>query len=217
MGHNALETRVLEGGLWAHVPQSIQDFDVQMRESIITWVDRTQSPWTEIAWLTQSNVGIKLGFSFLVILVALYLRGRISILLLLRHLSMLTLSLGISDLVSSLIKKLFGRLKPHVGFIDPGFSVALSFPSNHSFNTSFLFFLIYGIMSPTDRIQNRLFILSVGIPIVLFVGLSRILLNQHYPLDVLGGWLLGGSLGFGFSYLYHFAFRFIFENRTKPR
>jgi len=89
-------------------------------------------------------------------------------------------------------------LKPAIGRIRPchqlGLAVRIftdcaglySFPSNHSANSSAIISAI-AVFYPKS--------LWVGIPIVIMVGISRIYLGVHYPLDVLGGFIIGAIIG----------------------
>lgn len=73
-----------------------------------------------------------------------------------------------------------------------------SYPSGHALRIVFLFvvlgFLIWGFKKFNKN--ARIFgVVCTGI-IAILVILSRVSLGKHWPSDVLGGGLLGGSLGF---------------------
>jgi membrane-associated phospholipid phosphatase len=104
------------------------------------------------------------------------------------------LGLGVSDLTSSALKHYWGRPKPFVSddAIPP---FPLSFPSNHSTNIAFFctwIALVWVIHWPKPF---RNWGLAGLLSLVVSVGLSRVLVGQHYPLDVLAGWALGSCLG----------------------
>lgn len=50
------------------------------------------------------------------------------------------------------------------------------------------------------------------IPWAIIVGFAQIFVGVHYPIDVLSGFLLGGSVGFLFYFLYTKAFQKIYPN-----
>jgi undecaprenyl-diphosphatase len=55
----------------------------------------------------------------------------------------------------------------------------MSFPSGHSYCAFMLFFILY----------NNMFSIKYAI-IPILIGISRIVLNVHYPRDVIGGFLI---------------------------
>jgi undecaprenyl-diphosphatase len=102
----------------------------------------------------------------------------------------LALLVGVTDYSNSFfIKPLFGRIRPcnvlsqiHTFWPCPR---SLSFPSNHVANcTTAAIWLSYRYRRATP-----IFIMAA-----IVVGYSRIYVGEHYPLDVLGGFLLGGIL-----------------------
>ena len=62
-----------------------------------------------------------------------------------------------------------------------------SFPSNHSANIFFIYFIL-SILYPN---KNKYFLL-----IAMMVGISRIYVGVHYPFDVISGATIGLSMGF---------------------
>jgi len=103
------------------------------------------------------------------------------------------LAIAITDpLCSYGLKPLFGRDRPcqvlkDVYTIREGTEVGgcgsgPSFPSNHAANTAALA-MVLG--SPPLAVLS------------LVAGTSRVVLGQHYPSDVLVGWMIGAGIGFG--------------------
>jgi membrane-associated phospholipid phosphatase len=70
-----------------------------------------------------------------------------------------------------------------------------SFPSGHTQNTATLwtFFML--------RFRRR-WLYAVGILIILLVGLSRLYLGVHTPMDVIGGMIIGAVWAAAWGYLY---------------
>ncbi|AFM11811.1 phosphatase PAP2 family protein [Turneriella parva] len=103
----------------------------------------------------------------------------------LRFLLVLIVILVASEATAQLIKHLVARPRPAIEwliYVDPK---ALSFPSAHAVNTMALAFLL-----------SRWFEKSIlwYLPIPVIIGASRVLANYHYPLDVIGGWIIGYSV-----------------------
>jgi undecaprenyl-diphosphatase len=111
-----------------------------------------------------------------------------------RRVPLAFLSAGAATLAASLIvgplKDLFDRARPPEA--DPGLGSLAAIPENASFPsghaaTAFAAATAIGILSP--RMRPYALALAVG------VGLSRIYLRVHFPLDVLAGALLGAAIG----------------------
>lgn len=97
---------------------------------------------------------------------------------------------GLPSLVSNLLKRLIGRSRPELfdsvgtlGFhpVVNGY-VNQSFPSGHT-TTAFAAAMVLGFLAP------RWF--GLGLLYGLAVAVSRLVLDAHYPTDVLGGAVLG--------------------------
>ena len=96
------------------------------------------------------------------------------------------LAVGLSDSIShQLIKPFFQRARPQ-GLPDAVLRTfahaGYSFPSNHAANNMAIA-VIFGLLIPPLR--WILFIFAI------VIGFSRIYVGVHYPLDVLGGFVLG--------------------------
>lgn len=64
-----------------------------------------------------------------------------------------------------------------------------SFPSGHAIDTMAL---LAALMCLTWRTPWCRLVLLLGSPIVFLVGVSRIVLDKHYPTDILAGWMTSG-------------------------
>ena len=92
-----------------------------------------------------------------------------------------------SQTVNQFLKDLFLRARPdHAVYQE----VSSSFPSGHSAASVALFgFLTYVMLR--ERSGPKLLVLIGGISVITLVGLSRLVLGEHYPSDVLSGYLVG--------------------------
>jgi len=128
---------------------------------------------------------------------------------------LLVLAMGASDLATNRVKHAVGRLRPEnaVGGtyrqesgqwlrlpadMAPDRERGRSFPSAHAANSTALA-LLAALLWP--RLRTGIWALP------LLVGWSRVYLGKHYPTDVLGGWLLGLTVGWLFWLLWRAAAR----------
>ncbi|MEA3319245.1 MAG: phosphatase PAP2 family protein [Bacillota bacterium] len=95
-------------------------------------------------------------------------------------------------MLNTLLKTIFSRDRPDLDHIvEAGY---YSFPSGHSMNSMAFYgaitFLCY-LLIKKSWLRNTLMIFCLFL--IGLIGLSRIYLGVHYPLDVLGGFLMGAS------------------------
>ncbi len=125
---------------------------------------------------------------------------------------------GIS-LLGALIKALVARHRPAADLVHVFSPLSsYSFPSGHVLLfTAFLGFLIFLVYTLTPHSWGRTLGLIIFGALIVLVGLSRIYLGQHWPSDVMGGYLLGSLWLFVTVYVYRWGKPRYFVNQpTAP-
>ena len=125
----------------------------------------------------------------------------------------------LSGVTNQLVKNIIQRPRPALDIVDV-FAVldSYSFPSAHVMFYSILFgfvgYVVYTLFQPS---LLRSVLLSLCSTLILFVGLSRIHLGQHWASDVLGAYLLGGLILAGVILLYQWGkTRFFLHQPVAP-
>jgi undecaprenyl-diphosphatase len=117
----------------------------------------------------------------------LYLRG-------LRLAAPLAVLAGVSHLAVRWLKESVHRLRPELGIVPDG-PVDPSFPSGHVTQyTVFLGLVAYLAWRRMRPGWARRAVIVVCLVMVVLIGPSRVYLGEHWPSDVLAGYLLGGGL-----------------------
>ena len=96
--------------------------------------------------------------------------------------------------VVQLIKVWVERPRPaaNQGLAEAG---GFSFPSAHSATSMVLYATVAVVAARACRATGaRVAVLACAAALVAAIGLSRVLLGAHYPIDVLAGWLTGAAL-----------------------
>ena len=105
----------------------------------------------------------------------------------------ITIDVALMPILVFIFKHVYGRTRPSLPHlvVENG----LSFPSGHA-STSMMFYTCLMVLI-CQRLHSRqmkwLVRVLVGMFIML-IGMSRIYLGVHYPTDILGGWLMSGSM-----------------------
>ncbi len=98
-----------------------------------------------------------------------------------------TILICISIFINLGLKEFFHQVRPlDTAMIDAD---GYAFPSGHAQQAV----VIWGFL-----VLNRGKYFGFGIAIMIIIGISRLYLGVHWPLDVLGGWIIGGVLLVGF-------------------
>jgi undecaprenyl-diphosphatase len=167
------------------------------------WAETTPSWDVSIAswvhsWTMPGLLPIMIGVSWpgwapqswlivLAVCTFLFLRG-------LRLAVPLALAAATSHLVVSAVKNSVHRVRPDLAVL-PDNPLDPSFPSGHTTTyTIFLGLLVYLAWRQLRPGWVRSLSLSSCFLMIALVGPSRVYLGQHWPSDVLAGYLLGGGL-----------------------
>ncbi|HWQ61496.1 MAG TPA: phosphatase PAP2 family protein, partial [Negativicutes bacterium] len=104
----------------------------------------------------------------------------------------LVVCLGGAALLNFLLKHLFERARPDMFTV---ISVTgYSFPSGHAMvSLCFYGMVAYLLCRHLPRLAPQLLVYGLTAALVTAVGFSRIYLGVHYPSDVLGGYIAGGT------------------------
>jgi membrane-associated phospholipid phosphatase len=98
--------------------------------------------------------------------------------------------------LNPLLKTLVGRARPSAAIVGANAPLnGLGFPSGHAYQSVVLFgFFVVLAAIFVKRIWLRRSIQVFLAFLILAIGVSRIYLGAHWPSDILGAYLLGGSL-----------------------
>jgi membrane-associated phospholipid phosphatase len=116
----------------------------------------------------------------------------------LKNLSFFWLLLVISEFLHTFLKTLSPWDRPFIneGAVPPewiGSYSQGSFPSGHAFRSVILLYFLW-------KGNKKLFWFLL--PAVLLVSVGRVLFKLHYPIDILGGYIIGGIVIYLFSRLF---------------
>jgi len=100
----------------------------------------------------------------------------------------LVATMWLSGYVTELAKAIAGRPRPPGALVDAGLS---SFPSGHALDVMAAVLALLTVSAGLFAGRLRTVATVLGALIVISVGVGRVLLNVHYPSDVLAGWALG--------------------------
>jgi membrane-associated phospholipid phosphatase len=105
----------------------------------------------------------------------------------------LVLAVLATQAVCQLIKLAVERPRPaaNAAMADAG---GFSFPSAHSATAMAVYATLAFLLARACRGALRTAVVAVAVGLVAAIGLSRVMLAAHYPIDVLAGWLTGGAL-----------------------
>lgn len=106
-----------------------------------------------------------------------------------RSVSVLALSMGSTAVMMTFMKEFFMRARPEDAL---QVLTSPSFPSGHSAMAAAFFLVFMYILVPKIHswIKREMFIV-ICVLAVIAIGLSRVVLNVHWPSDVIAGWSLG--------------------------
>lgn len=115
----------------------------------------------------------------------------------------IALSVALGNEVNKLIKDLIARPRPeidHLAHVD-----SLSFPSGHAMvGLIFYYFLAYLVLEHLKSATARRMVIILAVLLLLLIGASRIILQVHYPTDVIGGFAFGYIWVLATIYIYNF-------------
>lgn len=99
-----------------------------------------------------------------------------------------------SNALGSVLKWMFGRPRPDMEHWRVPYATDWSFPSGHAISAIVVYgalFWVIHLLQPRPPLERAALLLAVLI--VLLVGISRVYLGVHYPIDVIAGFFAGAG------------------------
>ncbi|MEH7180818.1 phosphatase PAP2 family protein [Neobacillus vireti] len=138
-------------------------------------------------FLLLTELGDKKGIGIVALVVLVWL------LLIKRHFlgaAAIALSTALGNEVNKLLKEWIARPRPeleHLAHVD-----SLSFPSGHAMvGLTFYFFIAYLVIEGLNSASAKRMVVTITVLLLLLIGASRVILQVHYPTDVIGGFAFG--------------------------
>jgi membrane-associated phospholipid phosphatase len=100
----------------------------------------------------------------------------------------LVISVELSGLLSEAAKAAANRPRPADAMV---YAATTSFPSGHALGVMVGVLALLTLVLPVVRSPLRVWLIVIGAVVVVAIGVGRVVLNVHYPSDVVAGWALG--------------------------
>ena len=100
----------------------------------------------------------------------------------------LVISVELSGLITEIAKQAADRPRPAGALVS---APSTSFPSGHAVGVMVGVLALLTVLWPMMRQPLRIWLTAIGAVVVFAIGFGRVVLNVHYPSDVVAGWALG--------------------------
>jgi len=100
----------------------------------------------------------------------------------------LVISVEPTGVIVEIAKHAASRPRPATALVS---APSASFPSGHAFGAMVGVLALLTVVLPVIRRTLRAWLVALGLLTVLAIGIGRVVLNVHYPSDVVAGWALG--------------------------
>ena len=100
----------------------------------------------------------------------------------------LVVSVELTGLITEIVKYVANRPRPASAVVS---SPSTSFPSGHAFGVMAGVLALLTVVLPVIHRSLRVWLIALGVLTVIAIGIGRVVLNVHYPSDVVAGWALG--------------------------
>lgn len=158
------------------------------------WIDRTVAAFfntsnslTITIFGNITELGSKMGIGTITLLTILWLWIKKK-----DYAGMATIALAVAlgNEVNKLLKNWIGRERPSLEHI--GQETSLSFPSGHAMVGMIMYILLaYFLVKYIPSAVSKWVAAISCVVIILLLGISRLILNVHYPSDVIAGYAFG--------------------------
>ena len=161
------------------------------------WLTTIDSSWLDIGhrygvahpgWVTAWNVFCTVlgptAFRLLTLVVIIFSLVRRN----LRVAFFLVISVELAGLITEIAKYAANRPRPVTALV---YAPSTSFPSGHALGVMVGVLALLTVVLPVMRRPLRAWLVAFGSLIVIAIGIGRVVLNVHYPSDVVAGWALG--------------------------
>jgi membrane-associated phospholipid phosphatase len=161
------------------------------------WLATIDSSWLEaghrhavdhpgrvIAWNTFCTVLGPTAFRLLTVVVIVFALVRRNV----RVAMFLVISVELSGIITEIAKFAVSRPRPVTALVT---APSTSFPSGHALGVMVAVLALLTVALPVVRRSLRAWLVGLGALTVIAIGVGRVVLNVHYPSDVIGGWAFG--------------------------
>ncbi|HEX2911492.1 MAG TPA: phosphatase PAP2 family protein [Chloroflexia bacterium] len=161
-----------------------------VESNLALWVHSFANPFDDKVFYFFSLVGGPGGILILSGITFLFLLKARDI----QYIVLLVLVVGGGLLLDVGLKQIFQRTRPDLWNLTGPHLTSYGFPSGHATGSmSFFAFIAWLTFMSNIKLWLKWLILLLMAFFTAMVGLCRIYLGVHYPTDVLGGYILGGS------------------------